>query len=164
MNTGKENKQLLFIAVDTSGSMEENAKFFIAKNSVRTIEQYCRFGYSRLPFENIEIRLIKWDEKITPLQWHPDRELPAELTQCSGKADIKAMIEFIDSLAPNAKLLLITDGHWPYRELKKFKRVKNSRNGAMRIIKVGSESSDSIDRIGEIFTPESLFDALDGWL
>lgn len=152
-----ENKKILNIIVDTSGSMVESGKRLIARGVIRQIEQYIRLGYS-----GMNLQLFSISDKITPIEWNTKDEYPEVLFSCSGSLDLGALTNFVK---PEETLcLIVSDCSWSGRTMRKFLRgVDELPNDTVRIIKVGAEQSSSIKNI-KVFESEDILLALEGWI
>ena len=53
-----EDKKILNIIVDTSGSMVESGKRLITRGVVRQVEQYIRLGYSTINLQLFHIKKL----------------------------------------------------------------------------------------------------------
>lgn len=152
-----ENKKILNIIVDTSGSMVESGKRLIARGVVRQVEQYIRLGYS-----TINMQLFYVGNKITPIEWNTNDEYPEVLLSCSGSFDLDLLTDFIKS--DEALYLIVSDCSWPGRAVKKFLRgVDELPTDTVRVIKVGAEQSPTIKNI-RVFESEDTLLALEGWI
>lgn len=149
---------LIHMVWDTSGSMGEWGKLFIARGVARALEQYLRLDYG-----SAALRLVAWSNEARFVDWHDDDELPAELLLASGAASCGAFISFLE-LKPQDRVLLLTDGFWSPSEEREMKRWRGGlQPGALRIIKIGADANPRL-KGSEVFAAEDLFAALDGWL
>lgn len=152
-----EDKKILNIIVDTSGSMVESGKRLIARGVVRQVEQYIRLGYS-----SMTLQLFSVGNKITPIEWNPNDEYPEVLFSCSGTLDLDPLIDFIKP--QESMYLIVSDCSWSGRSVKKFLRgIDALPDDTVRIIKVGAEQSPSIKNI-KVFESEDTLLALEGWI
>jgi hypothetical protein len=145
---------------DTSGSLVELGKAWIACGVARTLEQYIRLGYF-----SADLSLIAWGREARSLDWTPDQEFPLELMASKGPVDAKALFSLLrEQAAPDEKILLLTDGFWPPADTKEIKLWRESNlPDNRRIIKIGADSNPQL-KGKDVFAAEDLFAALDGWL
>lgn len=143
---------------DTSGSMGELGKLWIARGVARTIEQYSRFGYSRA-----DLRLIAWGSEARALEWNSDNEFPQELLVPTGSTNAKALI----SLCPteyDSKIVLLTDGFWTPADTRQIRLWREKLPpDTLRVIKIGADANPQL-KGSDVFSAENIFAALDGWL
>ena len=154
------NLKTLFLICDISGSMSENGKDTLMRGVARTVEQFVRLGYGAS-----EIRLVLWNNVAETVEWNPDGELPDRLLNCSGSANAAALCDLLDSASvPDRAVLLLTDGWWSRDDALALKRWKrNQQSDVLRIIKIGSDSNPLL-KGDNVFLPDDIFSALDGWL
>lgn len=152
---------VLYLAIDTSGSMEESDKRLIARSIVLFIAQYCRLGYAEA-----ELRLLAAGVAPRPVEWNAEDEYPESLLDCGGTIDMQVLA---DQLPPDdGRLILVTDGSWATSERRQFDALVNSRPvNSVRIVKVGSEpvcNLQAFEAREMVFDAENILEALDGWL
>lgn len=149
---------LIHLVVDTSGSMGEWGKLFIARGVAGAVEHYLRLGYGRA-----EMKLVAWGTKVKLIEWHPDQEFPPEMLTPQGMSSAKPLVDlFADN--PSGKIALITDGLWSHPDERALKRWKAGLPpDSLRIIKVGADANSHL-KGPNVFAVEELFAALDGWL
>jgi len=149
---------LIYLVLDTSGSMGEYGKLLIARGLARAVEQYLRFGYGQA-----EVKLIAWNKNTRIVDWSPDEEFPVELLASSDSAHVKPLATLLET-QPAGKVLLLTDGFWSREDEKELKCWKQSLPpNTIRIIKIGTDSNPRL-KGNDVFVAEDLFAALDGWL
>ena len=152
---------ILYLAIDTSGSMVESDKRLIARSVALAISQYCRLGYA-----NVTVRLLAAGEAPRTVEWNDGDEYPVELLNCSGKIDMQSLFGQLE-LKDN-KLIFVTDGVWDAIEKKSFETMAGSSpKDSLRIIKVGLEPSHLLQscKLRKIvFDAEEFLEALDGWI
>jgi len=150
--------QTLWLIWDTSGSMAENAKRFIARGVAREVEQFCRLGYG-----DAELKLVAWGNEAQLMEWSPDEEIPPEMLDCNETASVGALLALIGEQQED-KFMLITDGFLARDDAKALKRWKDGLPpDALRMIKVGADSNPQLKGV-EVFAAEDVFAALDSWL
>jgi len=148
----------IHLVCDTSGSMAEWGKFFIARGVVRAIEQYLRLGYGRA-----DLKLVAWSNETRIVDWHPDQEFPQELLATAGAASAKALVTLLGT-EPGGKVLLLTDGFWSQADARELKRWKDQlQPDTIRVIKIGADTNPQL-KGNDVFLAEDFFAALDGWL
>ena len=149
---------IIHLVWDISGSMAEWAKYLIARNVARTIEQYLRLGYARA-----DLKLVAWGDEARVFDWHPDQEFPTEVLVPEGVANAKALITLFGK-QPDGKVLLITDGFWSRTDAKELKRWKEGlQPDTLRFLMVGADANPQL-KGADVFPAEDLFAALEGWL
>lgn len=143
---------------DTSGSMGELGKLWIARCVARTIEQYSRLGYSRA-----DLRLIAWGCETRALEWNSDQEFPSELLMPTGSSNAKALISLCPA-EPDSKIVLLTDGFWAPADTREIRLWReNLPYDTLRIIKIGADANPQL-KGSDVFSAEDFFAALDGWI
>lgn len=155
------DRSTLVLIVDTSGSMSEGGKCFIARGAVRTVEQYVRLGYG-----SAHLTLVAWSEGARTVEWNPVEEYPSEMLTCEGAADAQALVDHLDQIGLDleSRVLLITDGFWSRADEKVLKFwVKRFQAEAIRIVKIGADANPLLKGAGVIAIDE-LFATLSGWL
>jgi len=151
-------KANISVVIDTSGSMAEWGKHFIARGVVRALEQYVRLGYA-----NADLRLVVWSNEARVIEWRPDQELPQELLVSEGSANTKALVSLLGT-EPGGKVLLLTDGFWSQADAKELKHWQERlQPDTLRIIKIGVDANPQL-KGKNVFAAEDLFAALDEWL
>lgn len=149
---------IIHLVWDTSGSMGEWGKLWIARGVARAIEQYLRLGYGMA-----DLRLVAWGNEARTLDWCSDEEFPSDLLVSEGAAIPKALISLFGA-APDGKVLLLTDGFWSQTDARELKRWKDQlRPNTLRVIKIGTDANPQL-KGEDVFAAEDLFAALDGWL
>lgn len=148
-----------WLVCDVSGSMLEAGKRFVIRTLVREVEQYFRLGYAT----EKDIKLLAWNNELEVLPWSPGDEVPTNLLQCCGSADIEALLTFFHN-HPDDKFIVLSDGFWADDSQAALTRWKSQGNrDALRILKVGADANLRL-KGSEVFKAEDLFAALDGWL
>lgn len=152
---------VLYLAIDTSGSMDESDKRLIARSIALFIAQYCRLGYAEA-----ELRLLAAGAAPRQVEWKAEDEYPEALLDCGGTIDMQALA---DQLPPDdGRLILVTDGSWATSERRLFDALLNSRPAnSVRVVKVGSEpicNLQAFEARKMVFDAEKILEALDGWL
>jgi len=151
-------KMLLYIIVDRSGSMLEGGKNLIARGITRTIEQYCRLGYG-----HADIKLVSWSKEAKIVDWNPNDEYPAEMLVCESNADAEALTTLLSEQL-NSKFLIITDGFFPRKDMRKLRSwIQSIEEGNLRIVKIGADANPQF-KGPNIFTAEDCFAALSKWI
>lgn len=152
---------VLYLAIDTSGSMEESDKRLIARSIVLFIAQYCRLGYAEA-----ELHLLAAGAAPRFVEWKPEDEYPEALLDCDGTIDMQALAGLLPP--DDGRLILVTDGSWATSERRQFDALVNSRPAdSVRIVKVGSEPVYNLQafKVREmVFDAEKILEAIDGWL
>lgn len=149
---------LINVAWDTSGSMIEEGKLWIARGVARAIEQYVRLGYGKA-----ELRLVAWGDEARFVDWAPDQEFPSELMAPEGSTNVKSLVSLLGA-APRDKVMLLTDGFWSRSGDKELKNwIDRLPPDTLRVIKIGSDANPQLKGDG-VFASEDLFAALDGWM
>lgn len=142
---------------DTSGSMGELGKVWIARSVARALEQYIRLGYCRA-----DLTLIAWGSEVRVLDWTSDQEFPPELLATAGSANTKALSARFRP-DPASKILLLTDGFWPQPDTRDMKLWSEGLPpNTLRVIKIGADANPQL-KGKDVFAAEDLFAALDGW-
>lgn len=143
---------------DTSGSMGELGKLWIARSVARAIEQYNRLGYSRA-----DLRLIAWGREARALDWNSDQEFPPELLMPTGSVNAEALISLCPA-EPDSKIALLTDGFWTLADAREIRLWReNLPPDTLRVIKIGADANPQL-KGSDVFSAEDFFAALDGWL
>ncbi len=148
----------IHIVWDTSGSMGELGKVWIARSLARMIEQYIRLGYCRA-----DLTLIAWGSESRVLNWISEEEFPPGLLAPAGSAHAAALSSgFQPDLA--SKILLLTDGFWTQSDARVMKLWREGLPpNTLRVIKIGGDANPHL-KGKDVFAAEDLFAALDGWL
>lgn len=124
----------LTVVVDTSGSMAEGAKLFIARGLVIKISQHSTLGYSML-----RPRLYSWSNELKPNPWNSTEGYPELLMVAEGSASAPALVSHFQNSTEN--ILLITDGYLECQDLSTFKEWEKTREeNSIRIIQLSEES------------------------
>lgn len=143
---------------DTSGSMGELGKLWIARGVARAIEQYSRLGYCCA-----DLRLIAWGCEARALEWNSDQEFPPELLVPTGSTNASTLI----SLCPaesDSKIVLLTDGFWTPADARQIRLWReNLPPDTLRVIKIGADANPQL-KGSDVFSAEDFFAALDGWI
>ena len=148
----------IHIVWDTSGSMGELGKVWIARGVARTLEQYRRLGYCCA-----DLCLVAWNGEARVLDWTSDQEFPPGLLLPAGSTNAKALVSLLQA-DPGDKILLLTDGFWNQADAKEMKLWReNIESDSLRVIKIGADANPQL-KGKDVFTAEDLFAALDGWL
>jgi hypothetical protein len=143
---------------DTSGSMGELGKLWIARGVARAIEQYSRFGYCRA-----DLRLIAWGCEARVLDWTSDQEFPPELLMPTGSSNAKALISLCPA-EPDSKIALLTDGFWTPADTREIRLWRETLPpDTLRFIKIGADANQQL-KGSDVFSAEDFFAALDGWI
>jgi len=151
-------KQTLWLVWDTSGSMVENGKRFIARGVARMAEQYCRLGYGCA-----DLKLVAWTNEVQLIDWNPNDEFPPKMLDSDGCTSARALLALLGE-QPKDKVMLITDGWWAHDNVKVLKRWMDTLPpDALRVIKVGADANPQLKGVN-VFVAEDLPAALDGWL
>ncbi len=148
----------LYLVIDTSGSMSEGGKRFIARGVARFTEQYVRLGYGCA-----DMVLVLWSDKARIVEWDTDQEIPNEVLESRGSVNFESLLNLIGD-NPEAKVAIITDGFFSRDNSKAFKVWRqNLQLDSLRVIKVGA---DSVPNLKEpyVYSSDDLFSAYDGWL
>ncbi|GIW92907.1 MAG: hypothetical protein KatS3mg110_0948 [Pirellulaceae bacterium] len=149
---------LIYLIWDTSGSMAESGKLWIARSVARAVEQYLRLGYGRA-----DLKLIAWGDEARHVEWVAEDDFPLELLTAAGSSSAKALTALLGN-QPGGKVLLLTDGFWSYPDAKELKRWKQSLpRDTVRIIKIGVDANPHL-KGADVFKAEDLFLALHGWI
>ncbi len=149
---------LIYLVWDTSGSMGEWGKLWIARGVARSIEQYLRLGYG-----SANLKLVAWATEARIVEWNPDDEFPLDMLASEGMSNAKPLIDLFEKNL-GGMIVLITDGFWSRPDERALKRWKASLPpDSLRIIKVGADANPHL-KGPNVFTAEELFAALDGWL
>lgn len=148
----------LNLVCDISGSMSDGGKPFIMRTLVTSIAQWALYGYGRA-----EITLWAWSAEAQRISdWRPGSEFPVELLSCSGTTNCSSLVRSFGSRL-DGKVLLLTDGFWSRDDERALKRWKDGLPlESLRIIKVGADVNPQL-KGPEVFSPDDLFAALDGW-
>lgn len=148
----------LWLICDVSGSMAETGKCLQMLGLARAVEQYIRLGYA-----SAQLKLIRWNDVASGMEWKPDGEFPEQLRQCQGSAKASALQDCL-SLGSSDKVLILSDGWWPPAEAKKIKQWEKTLSpDALRIIKIGGDANPQLRGDG-VFLPGDFLGALDQWL
>lgn len=151
-------KQILWLVLDSSGSMVENGKHFIARGVARSVEQYCRLGYG-----SADLKLAVWRNEARLIDWNPNDELPLEMLDCNGSTSARPLLALLGE-QPKIKVMLITDGYWARDDEKMLQRwMDRLPPGVLRVIKVGADANPRLKGV-DVFLAEDMLTALDGWL
>lgn len=148
----------LHLICDVSGSMSEGGKPFIMRTLVTSIAQWILYDYV-----HAKVNLWAWGAEVQRIPgWSPGCEFPVEFFSCAGTTNSSSLIQSLGSTF-EGKVLLLTDGFWPPDDKRILKRWKNSLpSDTLRIIKIGADADPQL-KGSEIFSPDDLFAALDGW-
>lgn len=138
--------------------MSDDGKPFIMRTLATTVAQWVWIGKG-----HTEITLWTWSSEVRCISsWSSKSEFPAELLSCGGSANSAALIQLLGD-EPGGKILLLTDGFWSRDDAKTLKRWKDCLpSDTLRIIKIGADANPKLKGI-DVFSPEEIFDALDGW-
>jgi len=149
----------LYLVCDTSGSMRDGGKPFIMRTTVMAIAQWVRLGYG-----NAQISLCAWaSEACLVHDWSEKQEYPAQLLDCQGTSNWKALIQLLGE-QPDGKVLLFSDGFWSRADARLFKQWKECLPpDSLRIVKTGADANPQL-KGPDVFVAEDLFAVLDGWL
>lgn len=148
----------VYLVWDTSGSMHELGKRFIARSVARTLEQYFRLGYASL-----ELKLVAWSDQAQFIDWSPEQDFPAKQLTAAGMANANSLIALLGP-TPEGKIIFLTDGYWSPASAKELRRWKDRLpSDTVRVIKVGADANPLL-KGEDVFAAESIFAALDGWL
>lgn len=148
----------LCIVIDVSGSMLENGKHLIAYGVVRSTAHYLSLGYG-----SADLKLLAWRNDATSAAWNPDREFPGDFLLSEETANTEGFIKLLTA-QPDGKVMVVTDGFWAPEDARILKSWRSHlRPEALRVIKVGVDANPHL-KGADVFHPEDLFAALDGWL
>lgn len=149
----------LHLICDISGSMSDGGKPFIMRTLVTSIAQWVLYGYG-----HAEITLWAWGAEVQRISdWSPRSELPVELLSCAGTTNFSSLIQSLGSKF-DGKVLFLTDGFWSRDDVRALKRWKDGLpSDTLRIIKIGADANPQL-KGPDLFSPDDLFAALDGWL
>lgn len=157
MASSGDPRQLLLVC-DVSGSMSENGKPMLLGGAARLVEQCIRFGYAAA-----DLRLVSWGASAEEIPWNPDDEFPERLLSPQGSSNAASLLEFL-ATAPEAAVLIVTDGWWPSAEARKLRMWKRSQPpDTLRILKIGADANPQL-KGPDVFGPEDIFSLFDGWL
>jgi len=149
----------LHLVCDISGSMSEDGKLFTQRTVVMSVAQWVLLGYARA-----EIRLCGWASETRNFpDWSIKDEFPAELLSCGRTSNGQALVQLLGE-TPNGKVLVLTDGFWNRDDARVLKRWRERLPcDTVRFITIGANANPQL-KGNEVFAPEDLFAALDGWL
>ena len=150
------NIPVLYIVCDMSGSMNESCgKFLLMRGVIRAVEQFFRLGYG-----HADLKTIFWNSKVNLPDWDFNNGIPAQITDCYGKANINMLRDYL-ALQSAGKMLILSDGWFDLNDLVKW--GKALPHNTLKIIKIGSDANPLLKGEG-VFSPDDLFLALDKWL
>ncbi len=153
----------LLLVCDLSGSMGEGEKSLILRTVSMTVAQWVHLGYGQ-----VEIHLCAWacEARHIP-NWSITDEFPADMLVCQGSASGAALVQLLDNMAPH-KVLLLTDGFWPYDDAKALNCWQETLPAdTLRAIQIGAAANPRLSKAlngAKVFSAEEIFAALDGWL
>ena len=120
----------IYIITDTSGSMAELGKNHLLEYLLRTIADIFR----QEKYSDIELFFFAWGNEIIQI------EEPFEV-ECIGKTNIEALIAMLKEMDPGSCILLLSDGHFEYRQIKE--QITERCLNVIGII-VGADASASV--------------------
>lgn len=151
-------ERILYLVCDVSGSMSEGGKRMLMRGLVRTIEQYIRFRYGAAI-----LKLVIWRDVATLVEWGFDDEVPDEVLNCHGSANVVSLRNLIES-QPKGQVLLLTDGALSVEESRNLCRWNRALpTNALRLIRIGCEENPLLRGV-TVFESEQVFEALDDWM
>ena len=146
----------IWIIVDSSGSMVEGQRLYLARSIVREIEQCARFGY----LKTCQIHLAKATGSVVEeMAWNTDEEIPSALLDAGEAVRGTGIADFIK--AHDGRFVVVTDGFWGRIVRDAIKLVAEERKGFVRIIKVGR--SAKYLHGDYVFSAEEPWRFLEGW-
>lgn len=124
----------LTIIIDTSGSMSEGGKLFIARGLVIKIGQHISLGYS-----SMRPVLYSWSNELKGVSWCPEEDYPEALMVAEGSTNAPALVSHFQNSSEN--ILVITDGHLANHDLSAFKEWETTKEeNSIKIIQLSGDS------------------------
>lgn len=133
-------KRSLWLVCDASGSMQESAKRLIVRGLVKQVEQLLRYGYC----EDRDLELVAWRDGVVRVSWGSGEEVPDAILDCSGSADMSALLEFLRRV--DGDVLILTDGFWDASASESFESWRADRN--VRVVGVGPDAGGKASDFG----------------
>ena len=147
----------LYIVCDTSGSMSENWRNMLTRSIFCSIEQYMGMYH-----QNIDIKLVSWNETATEIERMPNNEYPQEMLTCCGSLNVDSLCKFFKT-RDGGKIILLSDYFWPDETKKAFDEWLGSLpKDTVRILKIDFDYTGE-SPVGSIFTPDNMLCLLDDW-
>ncbi len=157
-----KNKNL-YIIIDTSGSMIEGGKHFIARNFFIQLQQYIKY-YT----PNVNLKILSVNDETTEYSVSFEDEYPEELLNCKGKFNAEKTVEFLNTKFDKNqdKVLLITDDLSYDNERTVKIWSADLKYDTVRIIKLDMTESEknTTENRRNCYCVEDLFKILNNWI
>ena len=148
----------LWIVCDTSGSMCEGNKHVAMRGLAIQVEQYVRLGYA----SSLDVKLAVWSHEVAPVAWAPSADVPDAVLDCAGRANGRALAEFLETHNRD-RILILSDGFWSDDDRRTVVNACDTTGASrVRLVHVGVDANSRVGTI-ESFEAGDLLAALDGW-
>lgn len=150
----------LWVCIDVSGSMAEGGKRFIARNAVRTIEQYVRFGYGQS-----QVKFLSVSSAVNEIDWNCNEEYPNDFMTANGSFDAKALIDYLRDKKGN--VIIVSDLVWDNNSTRLFNKFLKANDWPrVKLLKIGADylreksldyykSEDILHLLDDVFSQEN---------
>lgn len=159
---------VLYVVLDTSGSMHEIAKLHIAMNLVSHIREGLRMKIYELAFTSLT--MVTCSDDIQVYKLAEDEELPS--FKASGKINFEKLIKFLELEGKyhNTKqgVIIISDGNFSSSSLQSFLDWRAKQDEFyVRVIAIGVDAEilnlKEISSEGTVYFAEDINSALKPW-
>lgn len=150
-------KDVLYLIVDTSGSMSEMGKAHLQRNLCCYVSQLQIIDKKK--YSDVELRFYQWGEKIIEIFLKSDGEIPVLTPE--GQSDLVTLSNFLfGSLDERQKLkvLILSDGNFINSDISIFqKKLRKLTNLQLRTVAVGADAD--IFKLTKISSNDSVYRA-----
>lgn len=134
----KKMNSLLYVIVDTSGSMGVMGKMHIQKRLCRCINQIRLLSPEK--YSALNIQFFRWGTTVTEIDVQNNKE--DFLGPIEGSSDIFVLSDFLLGLNSTPVVLLLSDGYFSNPDALDFKKLIDKQYGfVLRPVAVGSDSN-----------------------
>jgi hypothetical protein len=158
-------KMLLYVIIDTSGSMNEMGKVHLLRNLCRYLSQLKAIGYE--DYTDIETCYFQWAQSVSEIKFVKDGDIPAFISE--GSSSLSALSDFFShnlSETEDLRALILSDGNYPNSDISSFQKKLSSFSGLiMRTVAVGADADllklKKISTNNSVYLSENIASAID---
>ncbi len=157
-------KELLYIIVDVSGSMNEMGKIHLQRNLCRYATQLR--GIDQEKYADLDIRFYQWAQDISEITIQSDGDIP--VLNAEGSSNLCDLSDFLSQHLNDtgrARILILSDGFFNQDDIDRFIRWKKGLHILIRIIAVGADADllklKKISTNHTVYLAENIASAID---
>jgi hypothetical protein len=148
-------KMLLYVIIDTSGSMNEMGKVHLQRNLCRYAVQLQLLDQEK--YSNFDIRFYQWTHSVAEIILQSDGDIPALATEASSSLSVLSNFLFQNqSETEGQRVLILSDGNFPNSDISSFQNQLSSFSGLiMQTVAVGADAD--MLKLRKISTNNSVY-------